>query len=190
MGGSGGVGSTLHREGALELGTDPIPAGSYYQPAYFELEREAIFRRTWLQVGHMSELPEAGSYIVCEIDLCNASILITRGKDGGIRAFHNVSTHRGTRLVTLGEGHAAAFTCRYHAWTFTHEGKLRAAPDFDRFYVDKAACSLPRIAVDVCGQLIFVNLEPSPRQTLREFLGPLAEQLEKLPAATATHFSE
>ncbi len=49
---------------ALALGTEPIPAGPYYRDDYFDLEREAIFRRTWLNIGHICELPEAGSFIV------------------------------------------------------------------------------------------------------------------------------
>lgn len=177
-------------EEALALGTGPIPAGPYYRPEYFELEREAIFRRTWLNIGHVCELPEAGSFIVRQLDFASASILITRGKDGVVRAFHNVCTHRGTQLVAEQEGLKSTFTCPYHAWTFSNDGQLRAAPDFERFYVDKAQCSLPAVAVDVCAGLIFVNLDPSPKQGLREFLGPFVEQWETLPVGDATTFSE
>src|SRR3546814_8597714 len=67
---------------------------------------------------------------VCSSDLvAGASILITRGKDGAVRAFHNVCTHRGTRLVAESSGNRSAFTCRYHAWTFNNDGQLRSAPD-------------------------------------------------------------
>jgi phenylpropionate dioxygenase-like ring-hydroxylating dioxygenase large terminal subunit len=172
------------------LGTEPIPAKPYYDPAYFELEREAIFRRTWLQVGHMSEIAEPGSFIVRPLEFANASILIVHGADGKVRAFHNVCTHRGTQLVLEESGKKPAFSCKYHAWTFNHDGTLRGAPDFERFYVDKSKCGLPEVAVDVCAKLIFVNLDKSPKQTLREFLGPLAAQLEGVHVARATHFSE
>jgi phenylpropionate dioxygenase-like ring-hydroxylating dioxygenase large terminal subunit len=175
---------------ALALGTDPIPAGPYYRDDYFDLEREAIFRRTWLNIGHVCELPGAGSFIVRELDFANASILITRGKDDVIRAFHNVCTHRGTQLVSETSGKRSTFTCRYHAWTFANDGELRAAPDFERFYVAKQDCGLPKVAVDVCAGLIFVNLDPSPSQGLREYLGELAQQLEVQPVASATTFSE
>ncbi len=177
-------------EEALALGTGPVPAGPYYRPEYFELEREAIFRRTWLNIGHVCELPAAGSFIVRQLDFANASILITRGKDGVVRAFHNVCTHRGTQLVAEQDGLKSTFTCPYHAWTFSNDGQLRAAPDFERFYVDKAQCSLPAVAVDVCAGLLFVNLDPSPKQGLREYLGPFVEQWETLPVGDATTFSE
>lgn len=172
------------------LGTGPVPAGPYYRADYFELEREAIFRRSWLQIGHVCELPEPGSFIVRELEVANTSILITRGKDGALRAFHNVCTHRGTQLVAETEGKRASFSCRYHAWTFGADGALRSAPDMERFYVEAKDCGLPKIAIDTCAGLIFINLDPAPKQTLREFLGPLAAELETLPVAQATTFSE
>jgi phenylpropionate dioxygenase-like ring-hydroxylating dioxygenase large terminal subunit len=177
-------------EDVAGLGTDPIPAAPYYRPEYFELEREAIFKRTWLQIGHILELPEPGSFIVRPLEFANASILIIRGKDGKIRAFHNVCTHRGTQLVEDLCGVRSSFTCRYHAWTFDTEGNLRGAPDFERFYVEQAQCNLRPVAVDVCAGLIFVNLDKSPAQSLRDYLGPLAERLETLAIAQATTISE
>ena len=173
-----------------QLGTDPIPAEPYYQPEYFALEQEAIFKRTWINIGHVCELPQPGSFIVRPVEAANASLLITRGKDDKIRAFYNVCTHRGTELVQTSAGNRSTFTCPYHAWTFSYDGTLRAAPDFERFYVDKSQCSLPEVAAEVCAGLIFVNLDKVPAQSLREFLGPLAEQFEAMPVARATGFSE
>jgi phenylpropionate dioxygenase-like ring-hydroxylating dioxygenase large terminal subunit len=177
-------------DGPAGLGTGPVPAGPYYRADYFELEREAIFRRTWLQVGHVCELTEPGAFIVRTLEVAGASILVTRGKDGALRAFHNVCTHRGTQLVSEAAGRRGAFTCPYHGWTFGADGELRAAPDFDRFYVEQKDCALPRVAVDSCAGLVFVNLDLQPRQGLRDFLGPMAEALETLPVARATTFSE
>jgi phenylpropionate dioxygenase-like ring-hydroxylating dioxygenase large terminal subunit len=186
---SDGARTTANAEDA-PWGTAPIPAGAYYRPEYFELEREAVFRRCWLQVGHMSELAEPGSFIARPIEIANASILIVHGADGILRAFHNVCTHRGTQLVSEEGGRGASFSCPYHRWTFNHTGELRSAPDFERFYIDKSKCGLPEVSVGVCARLIFINLDRSPVQSLREFLGPLAEQLESLPVSRATHFSE
>lgn len=177
-------------EDLASLGTAPIPVAPYHSEAYFELERDAVFKRVWLQIGHVCEVPQPGTFIVRELEFAKASILITRGKDGKIRAFHNVCTHRGTQLVQEASGARASFSCRYHAWTFGYDGELRSAPDFDQFYVDKADCGLKPINVDVCAGLIFVNLAPRPAQPLREFLGPLAEQLETRLIAKATTFSE
>lgn len=181
---------TVKGDDPAGLGTAPVPAGPYYRADYFDLEREAIFKRSWLQVGHVCELPESGSFIVRALDFAEASILITRGRDGEIRAFHNVCTHRGTQLVREAAGRRPSFVCRYHAWTFSHDGALRSAPDMERFYVDAKDCGLRKVSVDQCAGLIFVNLDPAPKQSLREFLGPLAAELETLPVAKATTFAE
>jgi len=172
------------------LGTDPIPAKAYYDPEYFEAERQAIFMRTWIQIGHVCELPAPGTWIRRELEFAKASILIVRGKDGNIRAFHNACTHRGTQLVEEESGKGSNFLCPYHMWNFGDDGQLRAAPDFERFSVTKEECALPQVAVDVCAQLIFVNLDPNPAQGLRDYLGDYAAELETLPVAKATTFHE
>ena len=171
------------------LGTAPIPAAPYHDPTWFDLEREAVFRRSWLQVGHVCELPDSGSFIRREIEALNVSLLIVRGRDGEIRAFHNVCTHRGTQLVEEESGRRGTFSCPYHRWSFGTDGALLAAPDFDRFFVDKADCALPRVALDICGGLIFVHLG-TPDKGLRDDLGPYATMLDGFPAAQATTFSE
>lgn len=171
------------------LGTAPIPARAYYDPGYFEAEREAVFRRSWINVGHVCELPEPGNFIRRELEVVGASILVVRGKDGAIRAFHNVCTHRGTQLVEAESGRQGSFSCPYHRWTFAPDGSLMAAPDFERFHVDKADCALPAIALEICAGLIFVNLAKQPA-SLRASLGELAERMEALPVARATTFTE
>jgi len=171
------------------LGTGPVPASVYHDPDYFELEREAVFKRSWLPVGHACELPEPGSFIRRDIEVAKASVLIVRGRDGEVRAFHNVCTHRGTILAPQQSGRQAAFTCRYHAWTFGLDGALLSAPDFERFYVGKDECALRPVAVEVFAGLIFIHFG-SPSQGVRSWLGDLAEGFERLPIARATHFVE
>lgn len=78
------------------LGTDPVPAKPYYDPAYFELERKAVFLKSWIHVGHVCELSDAGSFIRHDLEFARASLLIVRGRDQQVRAFHNVCPHRGT----------------------------------------------------------------------------------------------
>jgi phenylpropionate dioxygenase-like ring-hydroxylating dioxygenase large terminal subunit len=172
------------------LGCDPVPAAPYYDETWFGLECDAIFRRTWLNVGHVCELPEPGSFIVRELEFARASVIIARGKDGEIRAFHNVCTHRGTQLTGEKQGKATSFSCPYHRWTFGNDGRLLSAPDFERFYVAKADCDLPKVAVDTCAGLIFINLDRNPRQSLKEFLGPMGEMIAGLPIARATTYDE
>lgn len=177
-------------EAALLRSRGPLSSKPYYDPEWYELERKAIFMRSWLHVGHVCEIPEAGSFILREVEFAKASLLIVRGQDGEVRAFHNVCAHRGTRLVEEEAGKRGQFSCPYHMWTYGSDGKLLSAPDFERFYVKKEDCSLKSVPCDVLGGFIFINLDPSPRQSLREFFGPIADELEALPSARATHFTE
>jgi phenylpropionate dioxygenase-like ring-hydroxylating dioxygenase large terminal subunit len=182
------IGSLDVRDDPLALGTEPIPARYYHDAGWYELERRAVFMRSWLNVGHVCELPEPGSFIRRELEFAGASLLIVRGKDGAVRSFHNACTHRGTQLVAEDSGRQAKFSCPYHRWTYGTDGALLSAPDFERFYVDKADCALKQVATEVCAGLIFVCLEP--RESLADYLGPLAVSLEALPVAQATTFHE
>jgi phenylpropionate dioxygenase-like ring-hydroxylating dioxygenase large terminal subunit len=172
------------------LGSGPLPTRPYIDPIWFEHERAAIFKRHWLHVGHLCEITEAGSFIRRELEFVGASLLIVRGKDGKVRAFHNVCTHRGTQLVDEASGKTANFRCRYHSWSFGTDGKLLSAPDFERFSLDKSDCALKQVHVETCAGLVFVNFAPEPAQTLREFLGAIADELETLPVARATQITE
>jgi phenylpropionate dioxygenase-like ring-hydroxylating dioxygenase large terminal subunit len=171
------------------LGTGPVPAKPYYDPDYFEMERKAVFLRSWIEIGHVCEVPDAGSFIRRDMEFARASLLIVRGKDHKIRAFHNVCTHRGTQLVADAAGKRAAFSCPYHMWTFGSDGALVSAPDFGEFDLDKKDCALKPVALGVCAGLIFINFASNPLP-LRDWLGGLASQLDTLPVAKATTFSE
>jgi phenylpropionate dioxygenase-like ring-hydroxylating dioxygenase large terminal subunit len=177
------------KEDVAWLGTGPIPASAYYDPAYFELEREAVFRRGWNNIGHVCELPERGSFIRRELEVLKASILVVRGQDDEIRAFHNVCTHRGTQLVEEASGKQSRFTCPYHSWTFGEDGSLLSAPDFEQFNAAKEDCSLTTVHVEVVAGLIFVHLG-TPDTGMRESMGPLADRMDELVIAKATTISE
>jgi phenylpropionate dioxygenase-like ring-hydroxylating dioxygenase large terminal subunit len=181
----------MERERVASIGTGPVPALPYYDEDYYRQECEAIFRRAWLHIGSLSEVRERGQFIVRPVEVCNTSILITHAADGKIRAFHNVCTHRGTELVSKAEGRAPAFTCRYHAWTFGADGTLRGVPDQDGFFgLDRANCSLREVALDSCAGLMFINLDPAPAQTLREYLGAWGDTLEASGFGSADVFGE
>jgi phenylpropionate dioxygenase-like ring-hydroxylating dioxygenase large terminal subunit len=75
-------------------------------------------------------------------------------------------------------------------WTYAPDGKLLSAPDFERFYVEKEDCSLKQVTCEVMAGMIFINFDPVPKEGLREFFGGIADRLDTLPIARATHFSE
>jgi phenylpropionate dioxygenase-like ring-hydroxylating dioxygenase large terminal subunit len=176
------------RDEPLVLGTDPVPSRFYYDPDWYELERKAVWMRSWLNLGHVCELPEPGSFLRRELEFAKASILVVRGKDGAIRAFHNACTHRGTQLTDESCGKKNTFSCPYHMWTFGLDGGLISAPDFERFYTTKEENGLKPVAVDVCAGLIFVCLDP--QESLESYLGSMGPKLEQVPLARATTFHQ
>src|SRR6187431_1872621 len=82
-----------------KLGTEPISYEDSISPAHYELERDAIFRKSWLNVGRVEQLPRNGSYFTKELDAARTSIVVVKGTDGEVRAFHNICRHRGNKLV-------------------------------------------------------------------------------------------
>jgi phenylpropionate dioxygenase-like ring-hydroxylating dioxygenase large terminal subunit len=177
-------------EAATRLGHGPVSARPYFDPAWWDLERKAIWLRTWLHIGHVCEIPEPGSFIRREVDFARASLLIMRGKDGVVRSFHNACTHRGTQLTEERCGRKAAISCPYHMWSFGSDGRLLSAPDFERFHVSKDDVALKQVKTEVLAGMIFINFDPEPEQSVREFFGPIADELETLPIAHAVEFTE
>lgn len=101
----------------------------YGRADVFALERETVFAKAWRLVGHENMLAGAGDYLTDEI--AGRSVMVVRGKDGALRAFHNVCPHRAGPLATAAQGHCdGAITCQYHGWKFTLDGRLQSARDF------------------------------------------------------------
>jgi phenylpropionate dioxygenase-like ring-hydroxylating dioxygenase large terminal subunit len=156
-----------------------IPIADITTRARFEAEREKIFRRSWLHVGHVRDLPEKGSYVVSAVPPLNASLLLIRGQDGKLRGFHNVCTHRGNKLVQDGAGCKKFLTCGFHGWSFTSEGELHSITDEKQFRdLDKSLLNLKQVNLETWNGHIFANFEAKPRETLKEWLGPLFDQYD------------
>lgn len=162
------------------LGTQPVSTEPYISPGFFELERDRIFRRVWLFALRVEEIPEPGDFVVKDFGICGASVLLARGKDENVRAFHNVCSHRQAKLVWEDRGKRSGFTCRYHGWGYGLTGELRSVPDEASFYdLDIEACSLTPIHVDTWNGFVFVNFSTEPEQTLGEYLAPIAAKLNE-----------
>src|ERR1700683_1713384 len=85
-----------------------LPARFFYDAAVFEQEKSKIFYKSWHLVAHVNELREPGSFVTHEI--FEQSVLVVAGRDGKIRAFHNVCQHRGNRLVDARRGKTPTLT--------------------------------------------------------------------------------
>ena len=165
-----------------ELGTGPVSIESALTQEQFGLERDRIFKKMWLHACRVEEIPNAGDYIVKDIDMCNASIILIRNKEGAVRAFHNVCRHRSNKVLWDDAGNCRAMTCKFHGWAYKLDGSLADVPDEDRFFdFKKEDHSLVPVAVDVWEGFIFINLDPEPKESLLEYLGEIAEELQGFP---------
>lgn len=164
------------------LGTGPLPADVFISEEQYALERERIFKKVWINVGRVERISDPGDYFVEDLPVCDTSILVVRGKDGAIRAFHNVCSHRGNKIAWDKGGSCQNFTCRFHGWTYGLDGALKFVPDEERFSdLPKARLGMTPVAVDVWQGFIFVNVDPHPQETLAEYLGDLATELDGYP---------
>ena len=171
-----------HSEHNRLLGQEPVAVEPNISPHYFELECERIFRRVWLNVGHVTQLPRDNSYFVHEIPNIRASVIVTRDGHGEVRAFHNVCVHRGNRLVQTQRGRRLRFVCGYHGWTYDQSGRLLNVPDEDQFpCLNKSELGLKPVEAACWNGFIFINLDPEPQQTLQESLDGLYGALDGFP---------
>jgi phenylpropionate dioxygenase-like ring-hydroxylating dioxygenase large terminal subunit len=155
-----------------ELGTGPVPVEPYISREYFEKERELIFNKVWLNVGRIEQIPNPGDYFVKELAMCKTSLIVGRGKDGQVRAFHNICTHRGNQLVWDSKGTCRAFTCKFHGWAYDTDGTLRHVTDEDNFFdLDKNTMGMSAVSADTWAGFIFVNIDSDPNESLNDYLG-------------------
>ncbi|HEX4151798.1 MAG TPA: aromatic ring-hydroxylating dioxygenase subunit alpha [Steroidobacteraceae bacterium] len=126
----------------------------YTAPEIFEVERRGWLARQWFVLGHGSEIPEAGCYMVRE--LLGESLIVLRDESGRVHAYYNVCRHRGSRLYTE-DGRGTHLVCPYHAWGYRLDGSLRSAAALPAG-TDRAALGLRSIAVSECEGLIVASL--------------------------------
>jgi phenylpropionate dioxygenase-like ring-hydroxylating dioxygenase large terminal subunit len=139
------VGDALWRE----------PVDNYRSVSRFQAEMQHVLRRSWSPFCPSAALREAGSFVAREA--AGTPIVLVRGQDAVVRAFHNVCRHRGMRLVN-DSGCINAFVCPYHGWTYELNGRLRHIPHAEGFPgLDKQQHGLSSLrAVERLG-LVFVS---------------------------------
>jgi carnitine monooxygenase subunit len=157
-----------------------LPSRYYTDPEIHERELERIFRRSWCYVGHVSDLPEPGSYFTD--DIARQPVVILRSSDGLIRAFHNVCQHRG-HVLLHGRGKVSSvIICPYHAWNYGLDGTLTGAPMTQNMLnFDKKDYGLPELPVALVAGLIFINLDRGAKPFAEEAPGFEQTILDALP---------
>ena len=92
-----------------------LPPRVFHDPAVLAFEQAAWFGRSWVYVGREEDVDRPGRYLLAEV--AGQSLIVIRGEDDVVRAFHNVCRHRGAQLCTEPSGRLVRFQCPYHAWT-------------------------------------------------------------------------
>ncbi|WP_156680755.1 aromatic ring-hydroxylating oxygenase subunit alpha [Sphingomonas profundi] len=160
-----------------------LPQGLYNGAEAFEFDMTAIYGRSWIMIGFECELPKPGSYLSEMIGTW--PILIVRGRDGEIRAFHNSCRHRGSILCQPGSGTAPKIVCPYHRWTYDLDGSLFAAMRMGEDF-DKAEHGLRQLHLRQVSGALFVCFAEEPpafddfAEKLEVYLGPQRMENAKL----------
>jgi phenylpropionate dioxygenase-like ring-hydroxylating dioxygenase large terminal subunit len=154
-----------------------IPGGRYTDARFFELEKQHIWRKSWLLAAHIDELPDPGCFRLWE----NAGqpVVLVHADSGAINAFYNTCSHRGAPVVTETSGKRPRLICKYHGWTYSHDGDLIAIRDPEDFRgLDFSCRGLKKIRCERFGNLIFVNFDDAA-PTLLDWLGPVADEWQE-----------
>ena len=161
-----------------------LTSDRYTDPNVLAKEKEKIFFKEWLFIGHLCEFENEGAYVSRSI--LDQQIFVIRGKDGALRGFYNVCAHRGHELVK-GSGIAKTLVCGYHNWSYFTDGKLKVAPNSKNVAgFERDRICLTPIRIELCGQFVFVNLDPEAAP-LKEKVGVLAAEIQtEYPDITAT----
>lgn len=152
-----------------------LPVGRYTSAELFELERERLFRRTWVYAGHESQLPGPGSFFT--FDRTGSPIVVVRGHDGEVRAFYNSCRHRAAPVVRDECGTARRLTCTFHSWSYDLTGELAAVPEaYDFAGLEVTGKGLVPVRCETWLGFVFVNEDPAAIPLL-DFLGPVADEM-------------
>jgi phenylpropionate dioxygenase-like ring-hydroxylating dioxygenase large terminal subunit len=165
-----------------ELGKGPVSVEPYISSDYYDKEQRKIFKKTWLHVGRVEEIPQAGDFFVKDLDSCDTSIIVVRNKQGKVKAMHNVCSHRMNQIVYEKRGQARKFFCKFHGWAYDLDGNLTGVPEEGSFFdMDKCEHGLSMVACDVWQGFIFVNMDPNPELSLQDFMRPMFGGIEGYP---------
>lgn len=151
-----------------------LPQPFYTDPGLYEVDLSRIWYRDWLFALPACEIPKTGNYVTMQVGAY--PVVIVRGADGAIRAFHNTCRHRGQRICSAVKGTAPKLVCPYHQWTYELDGKLIYAREMGEGF-EPAKWGLKPVHCREAGGLVYVCLADDPAD-----FDPFAKELERFLA--------
>lgn len=154
-----------------------VAAERFFDPGFMAMEWERMWTKTWTCAGRASDLSVPGAWF--RYDLGRESFIVARGRDGEIRALHNVCQHRGRRLVDGDRGTTLQFVCPFHGWAFDLNGGIARVTDREVFS-DQALCgdlNLKAVRCETWAGFVFITMNPSA-PPLETFLGDMTRVMK------------
>ncbi len=165
-----------------------VPAENYFDKDRWQLEMKQIFRRLPLLMASTAELPKPGDWKA--MTAATVPILLCRTKNGQVKAFFNMCSHRGAQIMAEGRGNTHRFTCPYHAWSYDTEGQLTSIYSNKEFgELDKQCHSLIELPCLEKAGLIWVILDQNSSLSIQDFLCNYDEMLAHFDFANWHHFA-
>lgn len=163
-----------------------LPAACYAQADYYAFERDAVFAKNWQLVSRAGKLANPGDHVVAEV--AGRPVILVRGDDQVLRGFFNVCRHRAGPLA-LQDGNARQLQCKYHGWTYTLAGQLRAAHEMKEAKgFDMSCIHLDEIPVKEWEGLVFAALQP-PAAPLEKVLEGIRERIHPIELGKFGYYS-
>src|SRR5437762_11430702 len=136
-----------YRPGMVDLKSGRVSREIFVNEAIYQEELERVFARAWLFVGHESQIPNPGDFVVSGMG--EESVILCRDRAGEVHVFLNSCRHRGMKVCRYDEGNTAVFTCPYHGWSYGTDGRLVGVPYFREAYhstLDRSQWGLVEVA--------------------------------------------
>ena len=154
----------------------PIPPIVNHSIKFYNHEQDRIFNQEWICIGRCDEIPSTGDYLTH--DIAGTPILVVRQESGAIRGFVNACAHRFTCLTKEASGHAFAFTCPNHAWTYGIDGQLNHAPFMDsKPDFNSTKNNLEVLHTESWEGFLYITLSKKPSKSIAMSLGYLRENI-------------
>ncbi|WP_279245930.1 aromatic ring-hydroxylating oxygenase subunit alpha [Candidatus Litorirhabdus singularis] len=162
------------------LGDAEIPFSRYTDTTFFQSEMEKLWPKSWQWACREEHIPDVGDHYV--YDIGKWSVIVVRAEDNVIRAFLNVCSHRGTRILsTEGAGYSQSLTCPFHGWSWDLNGQLTQLPGrWDFPHVSDASHGLDEVSCERWGGFVFINIDPQAA-TLDNYLDCLPDHFKHFP---------
>ncbi len=169
-----------YRPGLVDLANGQISREIFVNEEIYREEQERVFARSWLFVGHESQIPNPGDFFASGMG--EEGVILCRDRAGKIHVFLNSCRHRGMKVCRYDEGNTPIFTCPYHGWSYGTNGKLVGVPYFREAYhsqLDRPQWGLVEVA-QLCNYkgAIWATWDPAA-PSFTEYLGDFSRYLDQ-----------